>query len=133
MSAADATSEAVASTPAKVTTDRYGFVISNAGTPGASTSASDNSPVMSKEMTRLKKWQKMLGELRAALHHCNTSKLGSMLSCVPGLRTYHVDSKAIWMGTFCCTLCLARPCDLLIRGRSSLDNTLQGFPLQVQD
>ncbi|DBB01301.1 TPA: hypothetical protein ACH3X3_011697 [Trebouxia sp. C0006] len=57
----DATSEAVAATPVKVITDRYGFVISNAGTPGASTSASDNSPSMSKEVTRVKKWQKMLG------------------------------------------------------------------------
>jgi hypothetical protein len=60
---ADATSEAVAATPVKVVTDRYGFVISNAGTPGASTSASDNSPSMSKETTRVKKWQKMLGEV----------------------------------------------------------------------
>ena len=60
---ADATSEAVAATPIKVITDRYGFVISNAGTPGASTSASDNSPSMSKEATRVKKWQKMLGEI----------------------------------------------------------------------
>ena len=58
---ADATSEAVASTPVKVTTDRYGFLIPNEGTPGASTSASDSSPAMSKEMTRVKKWQKMLG------------------------------------------------------------------------
>ncbi|DBA82892.1 hypothetical protein WJX77_012383 [Trebouxia sp. C0004] len=57
----DATSEAVAATPVKVVTDRYGFVISNAGTPGASTSAPDNSPSMSKEATRVKKWQKMLG------------------------------------------------------------------------
>ncbi|KAA6417640.1 MAG: EVI5 -like [Trebouxia sp. A1-2] len=56
-----ATSEAVAATPVKVVTDRYGFVISNAGTPGASTSASDTSPAMSKEATRVKKWQKMLG------------------------------------------------------------------------
>ncbi|DBA80200.1 TPA: hypothetical protein ACH3X2_007662 [Trebouxia sp. C0005] len=57
----DATSEAVAATPVKVVTDRYGFVISNVGTPGASTSASDTSPAMSKEATRVKKWQKMLG------------------------------------------------------------------------
>lgn len=63
MNVADATSEAVASTPVKVATDRYGFLIPNEGTPGASTSASDNSPAMTKEMTRVKKWQKMLGEL----------------------------------------------------------------------
>ena len=63
MLSADATSEAVAATPVKVITDRYGFVISNAGAPGASTSASDNSPSMSKEATRVKKWQKMLGEI----------------------------------------------------------------------
>lgn len=63
MFTADATSEAVAATPVKVVTDRYGFVISNAGTPGASTSASDNSPSMSKEATRVKKWQKMLGRI----------------------------------------------------------------------
>ena len=61
MYVADATSEAVASTPVKVTTDRYGFLIPNEGTPGASTSASDSSPAMSKEVTRIKKWQKMLG------------------------------------------------------------------------
>ena len=61
--AVDATSEAVTSTPVKVTTDRYGFVISNAGTPGASTSASDNSPAMNKESARVKKWQKMLGQV----------------------------------------------------------------------
>lgn len=60
--AADAVSEAVTSTPIKMTTDRYGFLIPNEGTPGASTSASDNSPAMTKEMTRVKKWQKMLGE-----------------------------------------------------------------------
>ena len=66
---ADATSEAVAATPVKVITDRYGFVISNAGTPGASTSASDNSPSMSKEATRVKKWQKMLGEISTDIHH----------------------------------------------------------------
>ncbi len=66
---ADATSEAVAATPVKVITDRYGFVISNAGTPGASTSASDNSPSMSKEVTRVKKWQKMLGEISTDTHH----------------------------------------------------------------
>lgn len=59
--AADATSEAVVTTPVKVVTDRYGFVISNGGTPGASTSASDSSPAMNKEVTRIKKWQKMLG------------------------------------------------------------------------
>lgn len=63
MSTADATSEAVAATPVKVVTDRYGFVVSNAGTPGASTSASENSPSMIKEATRVKKWQKMLGEI----------------------------------------------------------------------
>lgn len=63
MYVADAMSEAVASTPVKVTTDRYGFLIPNEGTPGASTSASDSSPAMSKEVTRVKKWQKMLGML----------------------------------------------------------------------
>ena len=61
--AADAASEAVTSTPVRMTTDRYGFLIPNEGTPGASTSASDNSPAMTKEMTRVKKWQKMLGEV----------------------------------------------------------------------
>lgn len=61
--AADAASEAVTSTPVRMTTDRYGFLIPNEGTPGASTSASDSSPAMTKEMTRVKKWQKMLGEV----------------------------------------------------------------------
>lgn len=80
MAVADATSEAVASTPVKVTTDRYGFLIPNEGTPGASTSASDNSPAMSKEMTRVKKWQKMLGEVSSCrffwVQDCNLAPFG---------------------------------------------------------
>ena len=58
------TSEAVAAAPVRVVTDRYGFVISNAGTPGATTSAPDNSPALNKEAARVKKWQKMLGKLQ---------------------------------------------------------------------
>lgn len=93
------TSEAVAAAPVRVATDRYGFIISNAGTPGATTSAPDNSPALNKEAARVKKWQKMLGKLRHIQQQTYSGVASDVLHESTLCFNWHVPYSKIWLAT----------------------------------